>query len=95
MLSYQGKWLSVENTKGSDTEKNAELLLKGHIALLEGREKRKRVWGEVRRVSEFRIPSPLYWRRQWQPTPVFLPGEPQGRQSLVGCRLQGCTVGHD
>ena len=30
-------------------------------------------------------------RRQWQPTPVFLPGESQGRGSLVGCRLWGCT----
>ena len=36
-----------------------------------------------------------HWRRQWQPTPVFLPGESQGRGSLVGCRLWGCTVGHD
>ena len=27
------------------------------------------------------------WRRKWQPTPVFLPGESQGRRSLVGCRL--------
>ena len=35
------------------------------------------------------------WRRQWQPTPVFLPGESQGRGSLVGCRLWGRTVGHD
>ena len=26
-------------------------------------------------------------RRQWHPTPVFLPGESQGRGSLVGCRL--------
>ena len=26
-------------------------------------------------------------RRKWQPTPVFLPGESQGRWSLVGCRL--------
>ena len=25
------------------------------------------------------------------PTPVFLPGESQGQQSLVGCRLWGCT----
>ena len=25
-----------------------------------------------------------HWRRKWQPTPVFLPGETQGRQSLVG-----------
>ena len=29
----------------------------------------------------------MHWRRKWQPTPVFLPGEPQGRGSLVGCRL--------
>ena len=26
-----------------------------------------------------------------QPTPVFLPGESQGRGSLVGCRLWGHT----
>ena len=31
----------------------------------------------------------LHWRRKWQPTPVFLPGESQGRGSLVGCRLRG------
>ena len=29
--------------------------------------------------------------RKWQPTPVFLPGESQGRKSLVGCRLWGRT----
>ena len=29
----------------------------------------------------------LHWRRKWQPTPVFLPGESQGCGSLVGCRL--------
>ena len=28
-------------------------------------------------------------RRQWHPTPVFLPGESQGRGSLVGFRLWG------
>ena len=27
----------------------------------------------------------MHWRRKWQPTPVFLPGEPQGQGSLVGC----------
>ena len=31
----------------------------------------------------------MHWRRKWQPTPVFLPGESQGRQSLVGCPLRG------
>ena len=30
-------------------------------------------------------------RRKWQPTPVFLPGESQGRGSLVGCHLWGRT----
>ena len=30
-------------------------------------------------------------RRQWQPTPVFLPGESQGWGSLVGCHLWGRT----
>ena len=33
----------------------------------------------------------MRWRRKWQPAPVFLPGEPQGRGSLVGCRLWGRT----
>ena len=33
----------------------------------------------------------MHWRRKWQPTPVFLPIESQGRGSLVGCRLWGRT----
>ena len=37
----------------------------------------------------------MHWRRKWQPTPVFLPGESQGWGSLVGCHLWGCTVRHD
>ena len=33
----------------------------------------------------------MHWRRKWQPTPAFLPGESQGWGSLVGCRLWGHT----
>ena len=33
----------------------------------------------------------MHRRRKWQPTPVFLPGESQGRGSLVGRRLWGRT----
>ena len=33
----------------------------------------------------------MHWRRKWQPTPVFLPGESQGPGSLVGRRLWGLT----
>ena len=29
------------------------------------------------------------WRRAWQPTPVFLPGESHGQRSLVGYGLWG------
>ena len=33
----------------------------------------------------------MHWRKKWQPTPVFLPGETQVQGSLVGCRLWGHT----
>ena len=33
----------------------------------------------------------IHWRRKWQPTPVFWPGESQRRGSLVGCHLWGRT----
>ena len=33
----------------------------------------------------------MHWRKKWQPTPVFLPGESQGCRSLVGRRLWGRT----
>ena len=29
------------------------------------------------------------WRRVWQPTPVFLPGEPHGQRSLAGYSTWG------
>ena len=37
----------------------------------------------------------ILWRRKWQPTPVFLAGESQGRRSLVGYSPRGRKVGHD
>ena len=36
-----------------------------------------------------------HWRRKWQPTPVFLPGESHGRRSLAGYSLWVARVGHD
>ena len=32
----------------------------------------------------------IAWRREWQPTPVFLPGESHGQMSLVGYNPCGC-----
>ena len=33
----------------------------------------------------------ILWRRKWQPTPVFLPGESHGQKSLASYSLWGCT----
>ena len=30
------------------------------------------------------------WRRDWLPTPVFLPGESHGQKRLAGYSLRGC-----
>ena len=44
------------------------------------------------RLSDFTLLFTfMHWRRKWQPTPVFLPGESQGRGSLVGSHLWGHT----
>ena len=43
------------------------------------------------RVSSLSLFTFMHWRRKWQPTPVFLPGESQGWGSLVSCHLWGHT----
>ena len=52
-------------------------------------------WAAVHGVAKSRTrlsdSTFTHWRRKWQPTPVFLPVESQGRGSLVGCRLWGHT----
>ena len=42
-------------------------------------------------VTSLSVFTFMHWRRRWQPTPVFLPGESRGRGSLVGCHLWGRT----
>ena len=43
------------------------------------------------RASSLSLFTFMHWRRKWQPTPVFLPGESQGWGSLVGCCPLGRT----
>ena len=33
----------------------------------------------------------IHWRRKWQPTPAFLPGESHGQRSLTGYRVHEVT----
>ena len=41
-------------------------------------------WGSIPWVGK------ILWRREWQLTPVFLPGESQGQRSLAGYSPRGC-----
>ena len=49
------------------------------------------VHGVAKRRTRWSDFTFMHWRRKWQPTPVFLPGESLGRGNLVGCRLWGHT----
>ena len=47
------------------------------------------------RLSDFLFTF-VHWRRKWQPTPVFLPGESQGPGEPGGLPSMGSHgVGHD
>ena len=43
--------------------------------------------GDSRDVGSIPWVRKIPWRRVWQPTPVFLPGESQGQRSLVAAVL--------
>ena len=45
-------------------------------------------WTWLKRLS---MHACMLWRRKWQPTPVFFPGESQGQRSIMGCHLWCCT----
>ena len=37
--------------------------------------------------TQVQVKGKIPWRRAWQPTPVFLPGESHGQRSLAGYSL--------
>ena len=45
--------------------------------------------GDLRDVGLIPGVRKIPWRREWQPTPVFLPGEFHGQRSLAGYSLWG------
>ena len=50
------------------------------------------VAGSRARLSDFTFTFHFHaWEKEMATTPVFLPGESEGRGSLVGCRLWGDT----
>ena len=59
--------------------------------LMKVKEESEKVGLKLNIQTSLSLLTSMHWRRKWQPTPVFLPGESQGRGSLVGCRLWGHT----
>ena len=73
----------IRDTKGQFHSKMGSLKDRNCIDLTEAKSQT--------RLSDFSPFIFMHWRRKWQPTPVFLPGESQGWWSLVGCRLWSRT----
>ena len=46
-------------------------------------------WASTASEPKYGILPFTPWRRKWQPTPVFLPGESHGQRSLVGYSPRG------
>ena len=65
---------------------NSELDLVGYIQSM-GSRRVGHNWG-----TSLSLFTSMHWRRKWQSTPVFLPGESQGQQSLVDCSPMDCSL---
>ena len=53
------------------------------------KKKKKKIHPQYRRPGSDPWVGKIPWRRKWQPTPVFLPGEFHGQRNLVGCSPWG------
>ena len=59
------------------------------VAQMVKKKKKKKICLQRRRPMFSPWVGKIPWRRAWQPTPVFLPGESHGQRSLEGCSPQG------
>ena len=46
--------------------------------------------GDIREAASIPGIGKIPWKKEWQPTPVFLPGESLGQRRLVGYSPWGC-----
>ena len=97
----KAKWLSEEalqiavkrrEVKSKGVKERYKHHLNAEFQRIARRDKRAFLSDQCKEIEEnnrMRKTRDLFWRRQWQPTPVFLPGESQGQRGLVGCHLPG------
>ena len=85
-------FLPIKNNFTCQAGANLKCQIQGHFSWTE-EPGRLRSMGSLRVGHDWATSLSLFtfihWRRKWQPTPVFLPGESQGQRSLVDCRLWG------
>ena len=81
-------WQKLENKRFCQQSGKTQLSLldsvsfTGHIAEMSIEMSR------ALKLVDFYLTRASFWRRQWHPTPVLLPGKSHGRRSLVGCSLE-------
>ena len=49
--------------------------------------------GDIRDSASNPWVGKIPWKRKWQPTPVFMPGESHGQRSLAGYTVHGVAKG--
>ena len=82
LISFRMDWLDVLVVQGT-----LKSLLQYHSS--KASILRCSAWSSWRVMSQITLPCMVWKRRQWQPTPVLLPGKSHGWRNLVGCSLWG------
>ena len=91
----KAKWLSEEALKLAEKRREAKgkgekeryTHMSAEFQRIARRDKKAFLSNQCKEIEEnnrMRKTRDLLWRRQWQPTPVLLPGESHGQRSLVG-----------
>ena len=82
----QGKWVEAMATHSSTLAwKIPWMEVPGRLQIM-GSLRVGHYW-----VTSLSLFTFMHWRRKWQPTPVFLPGECQGQRNLLSCHLWSHT----
>ena len=92
-LSGEGLQIAVKRREAkSKGEKERYKHLNTEIQRIARRDKKAMLCDQCKEIEEnnkMGKTRDLFWRRQWHPTPVLLPGKSHGRRSLVGCSPWG------
>ena len=91
---YLGKTTGLIVTSGvrvKATYPFGTTVVKEQVCLLRWRGGKESAWQFRRHKRRWFDPwvGKIPWRRKWQPTPVFLPGEFYGQRNLAGCSPWG------